>query len=50
MRIPKRLRELLDMLLGPCDRHDREYSCPRVGKDRCGRCVAMDELRRLMKE
>ena len=29
-------------------KHDKEHSCFRRGPDACGRCIAMDKLRKLV--
>ncbi|MDQ3023237.1 MAG: hypothetical protein M3R04_02450 [bacterium] len=49
MKIGKQLRELLAVVAGPSV-HDFESSCRKVGPEACKRCLAMDELRRLLKE
>ena len=46
-RVPPEVLELLKRAAAE-SRHDAEFSCPRVGKEACDRCVAMDVLRALV--
>ena len=49
MKLTKALREVLEAVIG-ASVHDYESSCKLIGSEACKRCVAMRELKRIMRE